>query len=255
MKNIPLLVGTILGTLLLVVGVAFFFSNSQTAPEGETQIVDQSVLLQDARHSYGPEDAAVTIVEFSDFSCPSCRATQPLLKQVANAYPEDVRLVYRQFPLGSFPNTQLAAQASEYIGEQGLFWEFNDMLYERQQEWSQIRSEAEFQEVLVSYAEELGIDTTDFIEKIQDTKYRDLVYADRSLGNSLNVSGTPTLFVNGQRLSAPNQLPSLIEAMLAADSSTSQEEMEETEEVSTQDLEVETIEDAEIEVTESEDSN
>jgi len=255
MKNIPLLVGTILGTLLLVVGVAFFFSNSQTTPEGETQIVDQGVLTQDARHIYGAEDAAITIVEFSDFSCPSCRATQPLLEQVADQYPEDVRLIYRQFPLGSFPNTQLAAQASEYMAEQGLFWEFGDLLYERQPEWSQIRSESELQETLVGYAQELGIDTTDFTEKIQDTKYRDLVYADRSLGNSLNVSGTPTLFVNGQRLSAPNQLPSLIEAMLAADSSTSQEEMERTEEVSTQDPEAETIEDAEIEVTESEDSN
>lgn len=231
MKNIPLLVGTILGTLILIVGVAFFFSSSQKSPQAETQVVDQALLGQDARHIYGPENAPVTIVEFSDFQCPSCRAAAPLIKQVADTYPEDVRVIYRHFPLGSFPYSQLAAQASEVAAESDLFWEYTNLLYQNQSEWSALRSEEAVLEALEGYAQELGIDTAQFQEKIQSNEYQDVVLADRALGNSLNITGTPTLFVNGQRLSAPNQLPQLVEALVSADvdASKTPEESEATE--------------------------
>ena len=233
MKNIPLLIGTIVGTLLLIVGVAFFFSSTQSTPETETQVVDAAMLAADARHPYGPEDAAVTIVEFSDFQCPSCRAASPLVKQVMNEYPEDVRVIYRHFPLGSFPYSQLAAQASEIAGENDLFWEYHDLLFQNQAEWSALRSEGAVRDIFVTYAGELGIDTEQFQEKIQSNEYQDEVLADRALGNSLNITGTPTLFVNGQRLSAPNQLPSLVEAIVNAEAeapeTSSEEELEATE--------------------------
>lgn len=225
MKNIPLLLGTILGTLALVVGVAIFFSNTQSTPEQGEVIVDQNLLLEDARHRYGPEDASIIITEFSDFSCPFCRAVAPLVKQVANQYPEDVSLVFRHFPLGSFAHSQLVAQASEYMADQGLFWEFHDLVYQSQTEWSQLRSQSEVIEILSGIAQELGIDITDFEEKIQLAEYSDRVLIDRSVGNAVQVSGTPTLFVNGQRLSAPDQLPQLVEALLAENAGSQEIEM------------------------------
>lgn len=215
MKNIPLLLGTIFGTLLLVLGVAVFFSNS--APQGaDTAPVDQALVLGEDPHIYGPENAPITIVEFSDFQCPACQATAPFIKQVMSQYPNEVRLVYRHFPLSSIhPYAQVAAEASEIAAAEGKFWEYHDLLFERFDDWTKLKSNDEVQTALVGFAGELGIDTTQFKEKIQSGEYRDAVLADVSVANSLTINGTPTLFVNGQRLSAPNQLPEVIEALLA----------------------------------------
>jgi len=214
MKNIPLLLGTIFGTLILVLGVTFFFSNSSTQTVDEAPI-DPALLVGDAPHIYGPSDAPITIVEFSDFQCPACRATESLIKDVADQYPEDVRVIYRHFPLSSIhPYAQLAAEASEVAATQGLFWEYHDILFDSFDEWTKLKSADEVQTAFVGYAGELGIDTAQFQEKILSREQRDAVLSDVAAGNSFNVNATPTLFVNGQRLSAPNQLPQLIEALL-----------------------------------------
>lgn len=235
MKNIPLLLGTIFGTLILVLGVAFFFSNSST-PVTDQAPIDPALLVGEAPHIYGPEDAQITVVEFSDFQCPACRATAPFIKDIADQYPEDVRVIYRHFPLSSIhPYAQFAAEASEVAATQGKFWEYHDILFESFDEWTKLKSVEEVQEALVRYAGELGIDTAEFQEKILSREQQDAVLSDVSAGNSFNVNATPTLFVNGQRLSAPNQLPQLIEALLVtskdATSSATQGEASESGEV------------------------
>jgi len=217
MKNIPLLLVTILGTLLMVVGVAVFFSSSQTSPStpGEQQY-DSTMVTGDAPHSFGPENARVTIVEFSDFQCPACKAVEPFVKQVAEAYPEDVRVVYRHYPLTSIhPYAQLAAQAAEVAADDGKFWEYHDRLFAEQPTWSKAKTAEEAQSLFVGYAADLGIDTAEFQEKIQSSEYRDRVLADVTAGNELSINATPTLFINGQFVAAPNQLPQLIDEILA----------------------------------------
>jgi protein-disulfide isomerase len=221
MKNIPLLVATILGTFLLVVGFAFFFSNSQSDPVTTTQLIDQNLLTESSRHSFGSETASLNIVEFSDYTCPYCANMQQILKQTALAYPADVKLHYLHFPLGS-EFGQLAAQASEYAAEQGKFWEFSDLLYQNQQSWTGSGSIEEFMSLLTAYAEQTGVNTNNFQEQIQNAKYRDLVLADRSFGNSLEINATPTIFVNGQRLENPAELTNLIESLMSVKSDESQ---------------------------------
>lgn len=221
MKNIPLLLGTIIGTLALIIGVAFFFSQDAT----EQLAVSTETTTLNARHTAGPSDARVTVVEFSDFQCPSCRAAAPLVAQIKTQYPDDVQVVYRHFPLGIFPNSRLAATASEVAAESGLFWEYHDLLFDNQEVWSAISGQAEVLEELASYAEQLEIDKATFLERMEASELIEHVETDRQAGIALQVDSTPTFFVNGVRTSAP-QLLATVESALASSVSVDTDSLE-----------------------------
>lgn len=207
MKNLPLLIVTVLGTLALVVVVAVMFSNSSTSSSG----VEPTVLLEGANNRMGPEQPVVTIVEFSDFQCPACKAVEPLVKQTALQYPDQVQVVYRHFPLLSIhPHAELAARASEVAAQEDLFWEMHDILFERQQTWSAANSSDAALALFTDYAEEIGLDRDLFTEAIQSDTVRTTVAQDMALGTQLGVNATPTLYVNGKKLTAPQQLPVVV---------------------------------------------
>lgn len=210
MKNLPLLVGTLLGTLLLVVGLAFVFSQ----PE-KVKVVDTSLVLGTNRPAKGPENAKVTIVEFSDFQCPACRSAQPLVEKVLAEHPNDVRMVYRHYPLVSIhKNAQMAAQVAEAARDANKFWEMHDLLFANQDEWAELDGNelsAKFDE----YFQKLGIDKTVITEKMESKEIKDVVATDVSEGTRAGVNGTPTFFVNGQLTSAP-QLETTVESALSA---------------------------------------
>lgn len=241
MKNIPLLLGTIFGTVILIVIVAFMFSGDSGTQQTTSEPVSQEVLLEGARHPYSAtqdqsqnqaegesQDATdssevaeetITIVEFSDFQCPACKAALPALEAVKSAYPGNVEVFYRHFPLDSIhPNARRAAIASEAAAalqpeNPAVFWQYHDILFENQQSWSEIRSRDELTDTFASYAEELGIDRTAFLEKMEDDSIAQLVNEDVSLGTRLGVNATPTFYVNGIKTSAP-QLLTTVETML-----------------------------------------
>lgn len=209
MKNLPLLVGTLLGTLILVVGLAFVFSQ----PE-KPVTVDMALAVGQNRPAKGPENAKVTIVEFSDFQCPACYSAQPLVKQIVEKYPNDVRFIYRHYPLVTIhKNAQLAAQAAEATRDENKFWEMHDLLFAEQPNWAEL-SEADFRKKLDEYAEKLTIDKTKFQTKMESKEVKDVVAADVSDGNRTGVDGTPTFYVNGQLTPAP-QLLSTVESALS----------------------------------------
>lgn len=195
MKNIPLLLGTVIGTLVLIFVVAFFFSSS-TAPTGEA-VVDSSEVAGVDRPSKGNPEAPITIVEFSDFQCPACKATAPLVENVFNQYADEVRLIYRHFPLDSIhQNARAAAYAAESAKQDGKFWEMHDKLFETQEEWQSL-SEAEVKEVFAGFAEELAIDKVVFLERMESDAIKDAVNADVAAATKFGIGGTPTFFVNG----------------------------------------------------------
>lgn len=211
MKNIPLLLGTIVGTLLLIVAVAFFFSQDNA----EQISLEPNLVSEGGRHTFGPDDALVTVVEFSDFQCPACRAAAPQVDALKAQYPEQVQIIYRHFPLDQIhPNARLAAVASEVAAESELFWEYHDLLFENQPTWSAITERTDLVEAFASYAEELEIDKAAFLERIEASELAQHVETDRQLGNSVGVDGTPTFFVNGVRTTAPQLLPT-VESILA----------------------------------------
>jgi protein-disulfide isomerase len=239
MKNIPLLVVTIIGTLILVVAIAFISSGNSQTSQNE-QLFDPTTLITDARHVYlesidssvieGEATAEaqtatssvqlnqelVTIVEFSDFQCPACKAAQPAVERVKAAFPGKVQIVYRHFPLDSIhPNARLAAIASEVVSsfDASKFWLFHDKLFEQQQVWSEITDRSELKERFADYAVELGLDRMQFLERMEDNSLAELVNLDVSLGTQLAVNATPTFYVNGVKTSAP-QLITTVESLI-----------------------------------------
>ena len=152
----------------------------------------------------GNPEAAVTLIEYGDFQCPACAAYAPLVKQVSEEMTDTLRVVYRHYPLTQIhPNAIPAAQAAEAAGMQGKFWEMHDMLYEKQEEWSE-QSNAE--ELFISYAEELELDIEKFKSDYDSSEVRDAIAADTVLGNQTGVSGTPTFVLNGQSIRAPQSV-------------------------------------------------
>lgn len=144
----------------------------------------------------GPADAAVVIVEFSDFQCPYCgRWWEQTLPKILEAYPTEVKFVYRDFPIFGEESLR-AAQATECAEEQSpdKFWQMHDRLFIRL-----ITGDTTplSQETLVSYAEELGLDTRDFAECLSSQRYRDEVERDYQAAVTYGLRGTPGFIING----------------------------------------------------------
>jgi protein-disulfide isomerase len=142
----------------------------------------------------GPEDAPVTVVEFADFECPHCAAAVPLVDAVISAHPGKVRLVYKFFPLAMHVHGEAAARASYAASLQGKFWEMHHLLFERQDNLEQGDLER--------YAKALKLDVAKWKTDMESPSVKDRVDADRKLGDSYKIVGTPTIYVNGRELDA-----------------------------------------------------
>jgi protein-disulfide isomerase len=147
----------------------------------------------DGHPSRGPETAPVTIVEFSDFECPYCKRVVPTLDQVEEKYGEQVRVVYRHYPLSSHPNAQKAAEASLCARDQGKFWEMHDLMFEEQRNLA----EADLKEK----AARLELDAAAFADCLDSDRHAEAVQSDMRDGSLAGVDGTPAFFVNGRFLS------------------------------------------------------
>jgi protein-disulfide isomerase len=147
--------------------------------------------------SKGGTTAAVTVEEFSDFQCPACGNLAPGLRRVIDEYGDRVQLIFRNFPLQMHKYAFQAARAAEAAGQQGKFWEMHDVLYERQKEWSEsMEPRVQFD----SYATRLGLDVQKFKADMERQDIAERIRADMTRGNSLNVRGTPTVYLNGREL-------------------------------------------------------
>ncbi len=142
----------------------------------------------------GPEDAAVTLVEFSDFECPYCDAARPILK-AAMAGRDDVRLCFMQFPLPGHPHSMSAAQATVFAHKHGKFWELHDLIFDNQRRLSDA--------TIRSLVEQAGLDMKALMAEIQSGELAAVVEKQKNEGLRLGVQGTPTIFVNGRRFELP----------------------------------------------------
>jgi protein-disulfide isomerase len=154
--------------------------------------------VAEKEHARGPSDAEVTIVEYGDFECPYCAATEPTLRALAR----DIRVVYRHFPIASaHPHARIAAEAAEAAGAQGKFWEMHDLLFDHQ--------DALTPKDLLSYADKIGLNLEHFADDLRTHVHLPRVEADFWRGIEEGVNGTPTLFINGVRYDGPRDRTSL----------------------------------------------
>jgi protein-disulfide isomerase len=139
----------------------------------------------------GPKDAPVTITMFSDFQCPFCAQTAPVVDEVLKAYPNDVNFVMKQFPLRSIhPNADPAARAAIAAGKQGKFWEMHDELYKNTRNLTP--------ETIKGIAEKIGLDMKKFEADQASDDVKKQVEEELALGGKSDVRGTPSFFVNGK---------------------------------------------------------
>ena len=186
--------------LAFVIGLAtgFLFWGREATPQaapaalpsaGEAQGPTRLEVSVDDDPSLGPADAPITIVEFSDFNCPYCKkwhveTFQPLMA----AYPDQIRFVYRDFPITS-AESLVASQAAECAGDQDAYWPFHDSLLTGDLDLGR--------EAYVQYATRLGLNTEELLACLDSEKYRDEVESDARYAAGLGASGTPTFFING----------------------------------------------------------
>ena len=147
----------------------------------------------------GPADAPVTILEYSDFQCPYCAMLEPILSKLAAAFPNDLRIVYRYFPLNIHDKAIISAQAAEAAGLQGKFWEMNAFLMEKQSDWD-TKSSADFQTWITSQVAAMGIDAAKFAADLNSPAVVQKVQASLKSANDIGLDHTPFVIVNGRVL-------------------------------------------------------
>jgi protein-disulfide isomerase len=168
-----------------------------------------AIPVSERDHAQGPANAPVTLVEYGDFECPYCAAAHVIVNKVQEIIDDQLRFVFRHFPLTQIhPHAEAAAEASEAAGAQGQFWEMHDLLYENQPLLDPPH--------LMAYAEELGLDIDRFTRELKQGSYRERVREDFLSGVRSGVNGTPAFFINGVRYDGSWDIEPLTEALESA---------------------------------------
>jgi len=140
----------------------------------------------------GPANAPVTIVVFDDFQCPYCSRLAPMLKEVLAAYPKEVKLAYKHYPLRNHRYARPAAAASLAANEQGMFWEYHDLLFANYNQLNELK--------FLEFARQLGLNIKRFEEDMKSPAYQNVINTDTRDGIAAGVRGTPAVFINGRPL-------------------------------------------------------
>jgi protein-disulfide isomerase len=173
----------------------------------------QDEITNGAVPAFGPETAKVKIVEFSDFECPFCSKASEVVHQIREKYGTKVRFVFRQYPLPMHSHAREAAQAAVAAFQQGKFWEYHDQLFQNQRNLDRAGLE--------EHAKKAGLDVAQFKKALEDKATSDRVEDDMKLGQKAAVQGTPTLFINGQRVDNPTDFTAVASQIDAALNGTS----------------------------------
>ena len=147
----------------------------------------------------GAKDAPVTIVEFTDFQCPYCKASEATLKQLRDKYGDKIRLVHMDFPLPFHAHSLDAAKAARCANDQGKFWQFHDSLFANQSKMAPAD--------LKATAKTLGMNSTQFDACFDKAKYDSEIKADQAAGEKVGVDGTPAFFIDGRPLTGAQPAP------------------------------------------------
>lgn len=201
-------IGGIVLLLIIVVGIVALarYRDGEGSSPFDVRVDD---------HVQGSANAPATLIEYGDFQCPSCAAYHPLVKDLQKEYGNRLRFVFRNFPLVSLhQNAFDAARAAEAAGVQNKFWEMETVLFENQADWSRLPNP---DEAFASYAQRIGLDAGKFTEDYESYAVRDRVTESIKEAHGLGLSGTPSFFLNGEKIdnpATPDAFKALIDAAI-----------------------------------------
>ena len=218
MKNEPNKSSTVIPVVIIglvlvaVVGGAWYLysqskpANNSNVKPGATPVKAATVnpnapLGANPPNMLGSPTAAVTVEEFADFQCPTCGSTHPIMKEIQSTYGSKIRFVYREFPLPMHDKGYDAAVAAEAAGLQGKFWAMQDQLFTNQQAWS--GANATYKQLWSDYAQKIGLDVQQWQNDVAGIAAKSRVDLDIQRGKALNVSSTPSIFINGELVPFP----------------------------------------------------
>ncbi len=211
-KNLKISVALVAVALIAVIAIAKAGGDDSTADPAASP--SDRLVRPDSQRLSTAEDGKATFVEFLDFECEACGAAYPAIEQLRADYDGKVTFVVRNFPLHN--NSEAAARAAEAAAAQGRFEEMYDMLFQTQSEWGE--KDTSQQDVFFGYAEQLGLDMAQFRAVYDDPATVAKIQRDKADGVELGVEGTPTFFLNGDRVEVSSlaELIELIDAALLA---------------------------------------
>jgi len=193
-QETKILIGVIFVSVAALVGGSIYFTKN--APATASDIVEVSKTLGDDSQKIGSPSASVKISEYGDFQCPACATAAPTVRQMLKDYGDKVYFEFHHFPLSIHRWADKAAEAAEAAGAQGKFFEYHDVLYSKQAEWSEASDAVP---LFKKYALEMNLNTQKFNDELDKSIYREKVLAGLKKGNDLSVKATPTFFINGKR--------------------------------------------------------
>ncbi|HMQ05597.1 MAG TPA: DsbA family protein [Pyrinomonadaceae bacterium] len=197
--------------IAVIVGASYYRQSSQTERIGtgansNRTSVPAGELVRPDSPTLGSADAPVTVVEFYDPECEACAAFAPIVKKILKDYEGRIRLVVRYMPL--HPNSMKAAMLTEAAGEQGKYWQMQELLFQKQSEWGEKHGPADaasqgqpsINVLFEKYAMELGLDLDKLDAAVKENRFMAKISRDQKDGQNLGVRSTPTFFVNGRKL-------------------------------------------------------
>jgi len=214
--------GPIIALALVALAGFFLFTDDSTSKlEGNFENLDNLTAFAESENKTGANEKGVEIIEYGDFQCPFCARFHPTIKQIKEDNGDDISIAYRHFPLiAAHPNAMAAHRAAEAAGIQGKFFEMHDWLFENQVVWSQAPGVSAALEEIEAQAVVLELDVEKWRTDAQSQAVFDKITAQQESGNQLGVTGTPTLFVNGERINTPGtveEFQQIIDAAIAGD--------------------------------------
>lgn len=198
-NEVKILTGIGIVTLVIVVGAALAFGGNSSPDKATPKLSETQIkkLIKPESHIKETKNAKLTLVEFGDYQCPACGQAYPVVTMLLDTYKEQVKFVFRNYPLPMHQNAKAAAEAAEAAGAQGKYFEMYDALYANQQEWGEQKDPLPY---FKKYAKNIGLDVDAVIEAIKTNKYEDIIQKDIADGNSIGVAATPTFILNGEKI-------------------------------------------------------
>lgn len=187
-------------TALVIIGIGFLIFKQKQNQDTSLLNASEILAITESDWVYNKGEGKLTLVEYSDFQCPACAYYKDLISQLKKDYPDKLQIVYRHYPLASHKNARIAARASEAAGRQGKFWEMHDRLFDTQKEWENLNNPKDkFKQLAI----DIGLDVDKFMVDLNDSNLDANIQSGIASGNKLNIKGTPTFFLNGEKIPNP----------------------------------------------------